>query len=289
MQKLEHQNKMRSQNRYNKIVSQIKPNSNKSILIVVTLLSFIAGALLSLVAISKITRQLPIISFSATSETSIQQEAILHYATSKIVPQQSLQEIMQSFNVLRTRAPCNFLIFGLGYDSLMWAALNPGGTTLFLEESEEWVKLVLKDAPFLQAKTVTYRTQLQEADSLLESYKDNPKCDPRTAFLKGNEECPLALESLPNEVYETEWDVIMIDAPRGWEREHPGRMAAIYSMAVMARARKGAGNTHVYVHDVNRVVEKKFAKEFLCDKYKVGGVGRLWHFEIPPSRSATFC
>ncbi|KAL9229366.1 hypothetical protein vseg_004840 [Gypsophila vaccaria] len=280
---------MRSHNRSNKMISQIDLTSNKSRLIVVALLSFVAGALLSYVAISNTARQLPFISLP----TSIQQEAILHYATSTIVPQQSLQEIMQSFNVLRTLAPCNFLIFGLGYDSLMWAALNPNGNTFFLEESNEWVKTVLKDAPFLQAETVTYRTQLREADSLLESYKDNPNCDPSTAYLKGNKKCPLALESLPKRVYETEWDVIMIDAPRGWEPQHPGRMAAIYSAAVMARARKGAGNTHVYLHDINRAVEKKFAKEFLCDKYKVGGVGRLWHFEIPPSRdghdSNKFC
>ncbi|KAL9229367.1 hypothetical protein vseg_004841 [Gypsophila vaccaria] len=278
---------MRTYNRYNKIVSHIKPASNKSTLITVALLSFVAGALLSRVANSSTN------SISTTPPTSIQQEAILHYATSTIVPQQTLQEIMLSFNVLRELGPCNFLVFGLGYDSLMWAALNPNGKTLFLEEHAHWIKKVQKDAPFLKAEVVTYRTQRHEADHLLETYRANPKCDPRTGFLKGNKDCPLALESLPKEVYETEWDVIMIDAPMGWRDDNPGRMAAIYSIAVMARARKRAGNTHVYLHDVERGVEKKFANEFLCDKYKVGGVGKLWHFEIPPSRdgvdSSKFC
>ncbi|KAL2903696.1 putative methyltransferase At1g27930 [Bienertia sinuspersici] len=221
----------------------------------------------------------------------IQLQAILHYATSKITPQQSFQEITQSFNVLRKLSPCNFLVFGLGYDSIMWASLNPNGPTLFLEETPEWVTTVLKDAPFLNAKTVPYRTQLKEADRLLTSYKEEPYCHPNKAFLKGNRKCRLALENLPEEVYEKEWDVIMIDAPRGYFPEAPGRMAAIYSAAVMARNRKRVGVTHVFLHDVDRKVERQFAKEFLCMKYKVGGVGRLWHFEIPPNNSSSthFC
>lgn len=227
-----------------------------------------------------------------TPTTPIQLQAIVHYATSRVTPQQSIHEITQSFNVLRARAPCNFLVFGLGYDSLMWASLNPNGLTLFLEETPDWVTTVLKEAPFLNAKTVPYRTRLKEADRLLASYRNEPDCLPGRAFLKGNQKCRLALENLPGEVYDNEWDVIMIDAPRGYFPDAPGRMAAIYSAAVMARARKRVGNTHVFLHDVDRKVEKDFAKEFLCMKYKVGGVGRLWHFEIPPNNSTSstnFC
>lgn len=174
----------------------------------------------------------------------------------------------------------------------MWASLNPNGLTLFLEETPDWVTTVLKEAPFLNAKTVPYRTRLKEADRLLASYRDEPDCLPGRAFLKGNQKCRLALENLPGEVYDNEWDVIMIDAPRGYFPDAPGRMAAIYSAAMMARARKRGGNTHVFLHDVDRKVEKDFAKEFLCMKYKVGGVGRLWHFEIPPNNSTSstnFC
>ncbi|KAL2903682.1 putative methyltransferase At1g27930 [Bienertia sinuspersici] len=232
---------------------------------------------------------------SKSTTTPIQLEAILHYATSKITPQQTRKEIDESFKVLQSLGSCNFLVFGLGYDSLMWASLNPNGTTLFLEESPEWVKTVLKDAPFLHAKTVSYKTQRREAPQLLKTYKDEPDCRPDRAFVKGNRHCKLALDNLPNEVYDTEWDVIMIDAPRGFDPSHPGRMAAIFSAAVMARERKSPGNTHVFLHDVERTVESTFAKEFLCMKYKVGGVGKLWHFEIPPvgdndsAAANTFC
>ncbi|KNA16416.1 hypothetical protein SOVF_089320 [Spinacia oleracea] len=254
--------------------------SNRTRLIAIgTLFGFIGGVLL-MSAISGPSNQYSL-SSSSSAATPIQLKAILHYATSRVVPQQSLGEVTESYNVLLSLGSCNFLIFGLGHDSLMWAALNPNGTTLFLEESPEWVTAVLKTAPFLNAVTVPYRTKLENADKLLETYKDEPDCRPERAFLRGNKHCKLALENLPEVVYDREWDVIMIDAPRGYSPEHPGRMAAIYSAAVMARERKREGNTHVFLHDVDRKVEEEFANEFLCMKYKVGSVGRLWHFEIP--------
>ncbi|MCI20313.1 glucuronoxylan 4-O-methyltransferase 1-like [Trifolium medium] len=69
-------------------------------------------------------------------------------------------------------------------------------------------------------------------------------------------------------------------------------MAAVFSAAVMARNRKGSGVTNVFLHDVDRKVEKVYAEEFLCKKNLVKGAGRLWHFQIPPSNdtnAARFC
>ncbi|KAE8021323.1 hypothetical protein FH972_007224 [Carpinus fangiana] len=218
--------------------------------------------------------------------TPTQLIAILHYATSRVVPQQSLAEIRVSFGVLQSLAPCNFLVFGLGHDSLMWASLNPRGTTLFLEEDPKWVQTIIQRAPVLRASTVRYRTRLSQADDLLSSYKSEEDCSPANLRLR-NTRCRLALTELPDEVYREEWDMIMIDAPRGYFPEAPGRMAAIYSAAVMARARTRPGVTHVFLHDVNRKVERVYAKEFLCMKYKVHGVGRLWHFQIPPASNMT--
>ncbi|CAK9137292.1 unnamed protein product [Ilex paraguariensis] len=217
------------------------------------------------------------------------QKAILHYATSTVVPQQSLAEISVSFNVLQSLqpAPCNFLVFGLGHDSLMWSSFNPLGTTLFLEEDPKWVQTVLKDAPTLHAHTVQYRTKLSQADELVGLFNREPDCWPSKSFLRGNTNCKLALDTLPNEVYEREWDLIMIDAPRGYSPELPGRMGAIYSAAVMARNRKKSGVTHVFLHDVDRKVEKAYAEMFLCRKQLVKAVGRLWHFEIPPAANVS--
>ncbi|XP_002509508.2 probable methyltransferase At1g27930 [Ricinus communis] len=213
--------------------------------------------------------------------TPTQLLAILHYATSRVVPQQSRAEISLSFDVLQSLAPCNFLVFGLGHDSLMWTSLNPRGNTLFLEEDPKWVHTVLQRAPNLRAHVVKYPTQLHEADKLLASYKEEKECMGPDVRLKGNTECKLALNTLPDEVYGKEWDVIMIDAPRGYFAQAPGRMGAIFSAAVMSRARTRPGVTHVFLHDVDRRVEKLYAMEFLCKKYLVKGVSRLWHFEIP--------
>ncbi|KAI8528348.1 hypothetical protein RHMOL_Rhmol12G0142800 [Rhododendron molle] len=102
----------------------------------------------------------------------------------------------------------------------------------------------------MNAHAVNYITKVYESDDLLSSYISEPDCfPPDKAYLKNNERCRLALNMLPDEVYDKEWDLIMIDAPRGFFDEAPGRMAAIYSAAVMARKRKGSGVTHVFLHN----------------------------------------
>ncbi|KAK9052692.1 hypothetical protein SSX86_029322 [Deinandra increscens subsp. villosa] len=264
----------------------------RKISIAFSLLALISGGLLLLTFLRDDTRHLfcPTGTFQNLRPTAAPMEqqlrAILHYATSKTVPQQSFSEISISFNVLKSISPCNFLVFGLGHDSLMWAAFNPGGETLFLEEDPKWIQTVLKDAPGLRAVHVAYRTQLQQSDELMKTYKLEPECGPAKAYVRGNTRCRLALTGLPDEVYDKEWDMIMIDAPRGYFAEAPGRMGAIYSAAVMARNRKGSGVTHVFLHDVDRKVEKAYAEEFLCRKNLKDGTGRLWHFEIPPAGKA---
>nr|KYP61083.1 hypothetical protein KK1_023507 [Cajanus cajan] len=60
-----------------------------------------------------------------------------------------------------------------------------------------------------------------------------------------------------------EWDLVMIDAPKGYFAKASGRMATIFSTAVMARDRKGSGVTHVFLHDVDQKVEKIYTEEFL--------------------------
>lgn len=166
---------------------------------------------------------------------------------------------------------------------MMWSTFNPGGVTLFLEEDPKWIHTVLRDAPDLKAVHVEYRTQLSQSDWLMKSYKNEPECSPKKSYLRGNNKCRLALTGLPDVVYDKEWDMIMIDAPRGYFDKAPGRMGAIYSAAVMARNRRRSGVTHVFLHDVDRTVEKAYAEEFLCRKNLKNGTGRLWHFEIPPA------
>ena len=123
----------------------------------------------------------------------------------------------------------------------MWTSLNQRGKTVFVEEDPKWFQTILKDSPYLKAHTVKYRTQLSQANDLLSSYNSKCPCSPFDAYLRGNTRCRLALENLPNEVYEIEWDLIMIDASRGYFTKAPSRMGAIFLVAVMARNRKGFG------------------------------------------------
>ncbi|KAB8115296.1 hypothetical protein EE612_055619 [Oryza sativa] len=218
-------------------------------------------------------------------------DAAVRYATTPTVPQQSRAEISLSLAVLRRRAPLRLLVFGLGHDSPLWHALNPGGATVFLEEDPSWYRVVRGQSPFLRAHLVAYRTRLDHADRLLATYKDHPSCLPGgggngggdVPRVRGNAECPLALHNLPAEVYEKEWDMVMIDAPKGYFASAPGRMAAVWTAAAMARGRRGEGDTDVFLHDVDRRVEKAYAEEFLCERFRVGATGRLWHFRIPPA------
>ncbi|CAN6877862.1 unnamed protein product [Brassica oleracea] len=59
----------------------------------------------------------------------------------------------------------------------------------------------------------------------------------------------------------------MVDAPTGYYDEAPGRMTTIYTAGMMARNRERAGETDVFVHDVNRELEEKFSMAFLCEGY----------------------
>lgn len=182
--------------------------------------------------------------------------------------------------ILERKSPCNFLVFGLGHDSLMWSALNHDGRTVFLEEDEAWIEQIRRRFPMLESYHVSYDSKVNQAENLMEVGK-GPECtavsDPRYSM------CQLALKGLPSEIYDTKWDLIMVDAPTGYYEEAPGRMTAIYTAGMMARNRD-QGETDVFVHDVNRVVEDKFSKEFLCEGYMKEQEGRLRHFTIPSHR-----
>jgi uncharacterized protein (TIGR01627 family) len=92
------------------------------------------------------------------------------------------------------------------------------------------------------------------------------------AILRVNTRCVLAMDNLPEEVYEREGGLIMIDLLRGYFAEALGRISVILLASVMARNRKGCGETRIFLHDGDRTVEKMYAEEFLCNKSMVKGV-----------------
>ena len=96
---------------------------------------------------------------------------------------------------------------------------------------------------------------------------------------------PLHTQPPSLQVYDIEWDLIVVDAPTGYHDNAPGRMSAIYTAGLMARNRE-EGETDVFVHGVDRVlVEDKFSKAFLCEGYLTEQEGRIRHFTIPSHRA----
>ncbi|XP_057479190.1 probable methyltransferase At1g27930 [Actinidia eriantha] len=189
-------------------------------------------------------------------------------------------------NLISLRAPCNVLIFGLEPLYLNLLRVNAGGKTVFLEDDPEKITRIRTDYNGTRIYRVEYRTVARDAYNLLKHARENLACGLHSRSLK-NSSCPLVLGKLPNEVYKRKWDVVVVDGPRGDAHDAPGRMAAIYTASVIARA----GNmTNVVVHDVDRMIEKWFAWEFLCDENLVSSKGKLWNFRIAgKSNSTAFC
>ena len=160
----------------------------------------------------------------------------------------SVEEIYKISEAINKRKACNYLVFGLGNDALLWLEVNRGGYTVFLENSQEWIdKFITKRNMRELIYKITYTTRITQWRELLD--------------------CPEKLElKLPEEVINLKWDVILVDAPMGGMMQDTapesgavihGRMQSIYMAARLA----GKGCT-VFVHDTERVVEKTY-----CDKY----------------------
>ena len=87
-------------------------------------------------------------------------------------------------------------------------------------------------------------------------------------------DCPprLALD-LPPEIRETEWDVILIDGPAGYEDNSPGRMKSIYESSRLIR--QGGS---IFVHDQEREVERAYGNRYLLQTNVVAEAKGTRHF-----------
>jgi len=168
----------------------------------------------------------------------------------------SAEEMRLIYDVVRRKSPCNFLVLGLGDDSAVWDATNRQGHTLFVEDDEEWMENVLDEYPGLNVFTYTYGTERNEWEDLLD--------------------CPDELGmDLPESIRQRSWDVILVDAPAGYESDLPGRMQSIYTASKLA----GQG-TDVFVHDTDRKVESVYCDACFAEKDRQHQVQRLRHYHV---------
>uniref|UniRef100_A0A2P2JTN1 Uncharacterized protein MANES_06G119900 n=1 Tax=Rhizophora mucronata TaxID=61149 RepID=A0A2P2JTN1_RHIMU len=189
-------------------------------------------------------------------------------------------------NVVKNKAPCNLLIFGMETPYLKLSSINSGGITIFLEDDLEKISSIRVKPNNTRIYKVEHQIPAKKAYELLKHARRSTHCAANSGRLQ-NSTCKLAMKNLPQAIYELQWDVVVVDGPSGHSAEAPGRMATIYTASMIARA---GNSTDVMVHDVDRTIEKWFSWEFLCDENLVSSKGKLWNFRITGrSNSTRFC
>lgn len=149
------------------------------------------------------------------------------------------------------QGPVKLLVFGTGFDSRFWKDLvGPDGRCTFLESNKRFVAI----DPGLDAHLVKYHSAPIERAHELVLLNDTAR------------EAKLAIDGGPPDLWTADWDIILIDAPKGFMKNDPGRMAPIYHASNFIRGRRG-GPCHpidVFVHDSQRVVEREWGIMFLA-------------------------
>ncbi len=168
------------------------------------------------------------------------------------------------YNCIKSKQGANVLVFGLGSDSNLWHETNENGKTVFLENNDEWFEKVTKDSPHIKAHFIEYTNNGYEADKLLQDYES------------GNHEC-LTID-LPDEIRNTKWDVIIVDAPAAWDYKYPCRMKSIYEAYNLS---KKSDSIDIFVHDTHREIEIQYCDYFMKPNFEFVGevkdpVGARW-------------
>lgn len=143
-------------------------------------------------------------------------------------------------NKIQEYTNCNFLVFGLGRDSILWDTINNNGKTIFIEHDPYWISL---SDPKLDIRKIEYTTDISEAFDIID--------DPDRLYIE-----------LDKDIIETNWDLIFIDSPTGYlDSGVAGRMQSIYTASTLRC-------TDYILHDINRDVERIYGDKYLgCIDY----------------------
>jgi hypothetical protein len=157
-----------------------------------------------------------------------------------------VEQALAISGALRRHARPALLVFGVGRDSLFWSAMNRSGETLFIEDDDRWSE------PRVAMVRARYFTRVERF---------------REEILLG--------EKLLLELPRRRWDAILVDGPRGYERDHPGRLQSIYTASALAHP-----GARIFVHDAERELESAAIEAFLGrpERSIPGSFGRLDEF-----------
>ena len=149
------------------------------------------------------------------------------------------------------------LVFGVGKDSRLWMNLNRKGETTFLEDSISWFAQIRTENPKINGYLIKYNSLLGEWRELF----NNPS--------------NRLMLTLPDEVVQKEWDIVLVDAPAGYDKSTPGRMQSIYTTSVLSEK---SNDVDIFVHDCDREVEKVYCDRFFSNMRLVVAFERLRHY-----------
>lgn len=175
--------------------------------------------------------------------------------------QMSHEQYIEVTKALHRCKGCNTLMWGVGFDARLWCRMVAGhGRIVFLEGTPSWFDLVKKEIVGIEAYLVSYKHKMSEADGLLRKELTDEEL----------------LVDLPATVKNTNWDLIIVDAPQGYTPSvNPGRMESIYTSFKLGRKSIDAGkkSVEIMVHDASRHVEVTWSDRVLGKEgYKaVGG------------------
>ncbi|KAG9148199.1 hypothetical protein Leryth_014110 [Lithospermum erythrorhizon] len=177
--------------------------------------------------------------------------ALIHYSSTNTTTtsRMTFPELNSISSILHhCKQPCNFL------------------SSYFVSKLEE-------KHPEIEAYDVEFTTKASELQELLEYSKKqrSNECKPVQNLLFSD--CKLAINDLPNHLYDVAWDLILVDIqwvflhlPRGYMKSLLGE--------------REVKQTHVFVHDIDRDVERICSDEFLCRENLVEINDLLGHFVV---------
>lgn len=119
------------------------------------------------------------------------------------------------------KANSNVLVWGLGNDSPFWYDTTQG-KVIFIESAEFWFNKIMNKYPYLEAYTVNYTTEMKKS---FNRYIDNTELWSELDIRS----------QLPPVIRNTDWDVIIVDAPPGYAKGQPGRYQSIYTSLFLLR------------------------------------------------------